>query len=600
MLFFRSYLLKKGEKQMKELMKQETRKKNKVLLIVYSIVLLVGLGMIIPRLLEQSKKAEELVDIIEEFYEDDEFDSDEHESLVGKKVSVEVEYVLERYFEDGSRKGYYVFDDEIGYCYGINVDSKYYKVMEEMLEQTNKWLYEDDELPEPITIVGTIRELDNLERYEFKETAQDSEYLFSGSDYKDYTLIYTIDTNNTKSPLLMLFAFGAMFAYVGFWGLVYGLVVQFTGFKYRKIKKYIEKNGLNEADVEADFRASKRIKHVFIGTKYTYNMDGTCWKMFRNDDIVWAYYHRITGRYSVSRVEAYHYNKKCTYINASKAVSEAVLQYYGQVFPHIVLGYSIDLRTTYYADFNKFLTYRYIPAQQRINPQQMQNNVAPVQPQQPNAATGSQDSFSANIMKKQMAGVYTEPGEYTVSFTGLKDGPSKIVTIKYIREMFGLGLKEAKDLADAHGVIAKNISLNAATEIKNVLEVAGEIVEITQNVAQSVNTTVAQNMNTSTQSVNTTTQSTGDAEFDEIIRNVAAGVYNGAGTYSVRFVYIGDEKVKTIKYVSAILGIGVSEAKDIVDSQGNIAKNISKESAEAIKKVLETLDNVVTVSSYSI
>lgn len=579
---------------MKEIMRAETRKKNKITIIVWSIVLAIGVAMIVPSLLNSMKKAVSLVDMIDEFYEDDEFDDDEYEAMVGRKVTVEIEYVLDRYYSDGSDKGYLVYDAETGFCYGINVDYSDYELMEKMLKQTQKWLnYETDDLPDPVKITGVIRELESDESFDFNRSGKSIQCYFGDEDYRNYTLVYTIETVNSNNNSYIVAIFGGMLAYGGIIGLIYGLVVHFTNFKYRKIKKFINKNGLNEFEVENDFKASVRIKHIFVGKKYTYNMDGTCWKMSRNDDVVWAYYHRITGRYSVSRIESYHYNKKCTYINASKEVSEAVLQYYGQVFPHMVLGYSIDLRNTYYSDFSKFLSFRYIPAQQKANAQAAGQNTYANQNQQttaynnaqPQQAASVSDPISVEIMEKQAQGFYRTPGAYSVSFVDV--GMTTIKVIKYVRELFGLGLREAKNIVDAQGIIVKNISKEAADDIRRILEMAGCIIAVTQDMGAGANTASAQ-----TASVNSSASASTAAR--------TANKYNAPGTYSVRFVYVGTKKDETVKCVMEILGCGIDEANELVGSQGVIAKNISKEAAEEIKKVLETVDNVVTVSSYSI
>jgi len=61
----------------------------------------------------------------------------------------------------------------------------------------------------------------------------------------------------------------------------------------------------------------------------------------------------------------------------------------------------------------------------------------------------------------------------------LKDaGASKIKVIKAIREITGLGLKEAKGLADAGGEIKKDLESAEAEEIKATLESAGATVEL--------------------------------------------------------------------------------------------------------------------------
>ena len=61
----------------------------------------------------------------------------------------------------------------------------------------------------------------------------------------------------------------------------------------------------------------------------------------------------------------------------------------------------------------------------------------------------------------------------------LKDaGAQKIAVIKVIREITGLGLVEAKGLADKGGNIKENVAADEANEIKAKLEEAGATVEL--------------------------------------------------------------------------------------------------------------------------
>ena len=61
----------------------------------------------------------------------------------------------------------------------------------------------------------------------------------------------------------------------------------------------------------------------------------------------------------------------------------------------------------------------------------------------------------------------------------LKDaGAAKIQVIKVIREITGLGLVEAKGVADNGGNIKENVSIDEANEIKAKLEEAGATVEL--------------------------------------------------------------------------------------------------------------------------
>lgn len=72
-----------------------------------------------------------------------------------------------------------------------------------------------------------------------------------------------------------------------------------------------------------------------------------------------------------------------------------------------------------------------------------------------------------------------EAEEKTEATVVLKDaGSAKIQVIKAIRDITGLGLMEAKKLADEGGNVKENASMEEANEIKAKLEEAGATVEL--------------------------------------------------------------------------------------------------------------------------
>lgn len=68
------------------------------------------------------------------------------------------------------------------------------------------------------------------------------------------------------------------------------------------------------------------------------------------------------------------------------------------------------------------------------------------------------------------------PSSFDVVLTSA--GASKIGVIKIIREITGLGLKEAKGIADAGGAVKEGADKAEAEEIKAKLEEAGASVEL--------------------------------------------------------------------------------------------------------------------------
>ena len=76
-----------------------------------------------------------------------------------------------------------------------------------------------------------------------------------------------------------------------------------------------------------------------------------------------------------------------------------------------------------------------------------------------------------------VAGGAVEEGPSTVNVMLASAGANKIAVIKLVREVTGLGLKEAKDIADNGGNVKENASMDEANEIKAKLEEAGATVE---------------------------------------------------------------------------------------------------------------------------
>ena len=66
--------------------------------------------------------------------------------------------------------------------------------------------------------------------------------------------------------------------------------------------------------------------------------------------------------------------------------------------------------------------------------------------------------------------------------------------------------------------------------------------------------------------------------------------------FDVELTDVGAEKVKVIKVVREVTGLGLKEAKDVVDGAPKVVKEgASKEEAEDIKKKLEEVGAKVTL-----
>ena len=85
------------------------------------------------------------------------------------------------------------------------------------------------------------------------------------------------------------------------------------------------------------------------------------------------------------------------------------------------------------------------------------------------AAGGGSDGAAAPVVEEQT--------EFTATLTEI--GPNKIPVIKVVRELTGLGLKEAKDVVDAAPkAVKEGVTKDEAEKIKVALEEQGAKVEI--------------------------------------------------------------------------------------------------------------------------
>ena len=85
---------------------------------------------------------------------------------------------------------------------------------------------------------------------------------------------------------------------------------------------------------------------------------------------------------------------------------------------------------------------------------------------------------SAVAVAAPVAGAAADEGPSTVTVSIADPGAGKVGVIKVVKEITGLGLKEAKDIVDSNGIVKENIPTAEADEIKAKLEEVGATVEV--------------------------------------------------------------------------------------------------------------------------
>ena len=88
------------------------------------------------------------------------------------------------------------------------------------------------------------------------------------------------------------------------------------------------------------------------------------------------------------------------------------------------------------------------------------------------------DPSAVAVAAPVAGGAAEAEGPSTVTVSIADAGPGKVGVIKVVKEITGLGLKEAKDIVDANGVVKENIPVAEAEEIKAKLEEVGATVEV--------------------------------------------------------------------------------------------------------------------------
>lgn len=367
-----------------EQMRKMVDKNYKKLFIILGAAILICLGFCVPYIVYSHIKPIELDSLRDDVDWDEMLDAKEYDKLNGKFVTVDVRYVLDQYYKKTSSTsstnvvgyGYLIYDEESGFMLGIYSDAADgRKIWSKQADATYNYLSDyTDKKPKSVTVTGKFRKMTGSELNNFKKTAGDWASDLFDADYRECTLMYTIDSDVnfffTSESLIFPIVMIVMFVIM----LVVVLISFATGSSVKKIKRFIKKNNLDAAELERDFAMAVNVGKadtwasvsiILVGNKFTFSMEGTKWRVFKNDDLVWVYYTKINARYSISsyRLTAIHYDKKVSYISlAGKHADECMqqaMECYSQRLPRTVVGYSNDLSKEFRKDYDRFLSHKY-------------------------------------------------------------------------------------------------------------------------------------------------------------------------------------------------------------------------------------------------
>jgi len=88
------------------------------------------------------------------------------------------------------------------------------------------------------------------------------------------------------------------------------------------------------------------------------------------------------------------------------------------------------------------------------------------------------DPSAVAVAAPVAGGAAADEGPSTVTVSIADAGAAKVAVIKIVKEITGLGLKEAKDIADNGGAVKEGMPKEEADALKAQLEEAGATVEV--------------------------------------------------------------------------------------------------------------------------
>lgn len=284
-------------------------------------------------------------------------------------VSFDAAYVIDEYVRQSEKNtetqketlkniSYFVYFEEDGYFFGIELPSSKEEEMEQYMEDTYRWL--DGEIEEVSAfkhVAGTWKELTGQRLQYYQEQISDD----LGEEFLEIALPYYIDSSAVGNrSLVSLYVCLAGLA-LALLALLWNVIRFCTGSTQKKIKKYLSANQtVSMEHIEADFASAQAIsKTLWVGRRWTYNVAGLSAEILENRSLVWGYYYRRTGRYSESTLRLYDTSRKMHGLSASEKEAMAALHVYEQQQPHMVLGYKKELEKMYQKDYQSFLNLRY-------------------------------------------------------------------------------------------------------------------------------------------------------------------------------------------------------------------------------------------------
>lgn len=293
--------------------------------------------------------------------------------IAGSEIDMVYDCFAEYETSSGQIYDYYVIPyGENGFI-AVRVDESKIDQMDSICDDTWEVLLGNAKSlsSQTVSVKGNVRVMDGDELYYYKDWFHAMEY--TDDEMAEYALNYVLEDGafaNSISPMRLYIMTAASLVLAAI--AVFMIVKAALGAYLKDIRKDFEQSGLPESQIVSDYQSAKVIsKDIRIGRLFTYNAVSTSPRAYLNKNMAWAYLYRTkhyrnglyTGSsYNVLIFEA-NGTKQMGDIAAKKNLSEQILEYYANNFPHMVVGYSDDLKRLYHNDHNAFLALRYQQAQ---------------------------------------------------------------------------------------------------------------------------------------------------------------------------------------------------------------------------------------------
>lgn len=359
---------------MEDLLKQFKKKSIKnvlpvtLILTFAAVILFLINGAAVPQLFSMFSGGTNLDDIPQ---------TQLHNTYASSDISAVYDCFAEYESSDGQTYEYYIipYGTEWENYIAVRVKESKASDFDAICDDTWEYLMgnEDITLDRTVSVKGNVRLMDYDESKYYKDWFKDME--FNDDEIKEYAINYVLVDDRFAddiSPLRLYLMCGAgiILFLIGIWALIKACL----GIYLKDIKKdFAQLGAYAEGQIVSDYENATAFgKGIRIGRIFTYNTSATSPRAYLNNNIAWLYQHRTknytNGIYTGSNYSIVLYpvkgdGKTADSFDIKKKEKERILEYYANNFPHIVVGFSEELRDLYHRDRNAFLALRYAQTQ---------------------------------------------------------------------------------------------------------------------------------------------------------------------------------------------------------------------------------------------